>query len=69
MKQKLNLNENENENEMQDEKPAVDDMLIGRIYKKQLAQTKDDIEKIIASKIQDRIESKKAEFFSRMQGQ
>ncbi len=69
MKQKLNLNENEMQDDVQDESPSVDDMLIGRIYKKQLAQTKDDIEKIIASKIQDRIESKKAEFFSRMQGQ
>ena len=40
----------------------VDDMLIGRIYKKQFAQTKDDLEKILAHKIKQRIDQKKQDF-------
>jgi len=37
-------------------------MLVGRIYKKQYSQTKDDIEKLIASKINDKIQQKKDAF-------
>tara|TARA_R110001592_G_scaffold135262_3_gene351428 strand:- start:208 stop:423 length:216 start_codon:yes stop_codon:yes gene_type:complete len=47
----------------------VDDMLIGRMYKKQYAQTKDDLEQIIAHKIKQRIEDKKQEFLDRSRDQ
>ena len=43
-------------------KDKLDDMLIGRIHKQQYAQTKDDIEKIIATKINDRIQQKRDAF-------
>ena len=42
-----------------------DDMLVGRIHKQQYASTKEDINKIVAAKIQDRIEAKKQEFIDR----
>jgi hypothetical protein len=47
----------------------LDDMLIGRIYKKQLSQTKKDIERLIAVKIKNKIEAKKEEFLAKHRGQ
>lgn len=44
------------------ENDKIDDMLIGRIYKKQYAATRDDINKIVASKIAQKIDEKKREF-------
>ena len=40
----------------------VDEMLVGRIHKGELKQTRDDLDKIIAAKINKKIEEKKAEF-------
>ena len=51
------------------ENEKLDDMLIGRIYKKQFAETKKDIERIIASKIKQRIETKQEEFLSKHRGE
>jgi hypothetical protein len=56
----INPNENSNINPM--EENSIDDMLVGRIYKNQLSQTRDDIDKIIAHKINKRIETAKEEF-------
>jgi hypothetical protein len=53
---------NENTDNPQDSK--FDDMLIGRIYKQQLSQTRDDLDKIISKKIYDKIEDKKNDFIS-----
>ena len=51
------------------EQNKLDDMLIGRIFKKQLSQTKKDIEQLIAVKIKNRIEAKKEEFLAKHRGQ
>ena len=40
-------------------------MLVGRIHKKQFASAKEDINKIVAAKIKDKIEAKKQEFIDR----
>lgn len=43
----------------------IDDMLVGRIFKKQYNETKTDIFKIIASKIKEKIDAKKEEFLNK----
>lgn len=45
-----------------------DDMIIGRVYKKDYASLKDDIEKIVAAKIAQKINQKKQEFLNNVRG-
>jgi hypothetical protein len=48
--------------------PEKDSTLIGRVYNKDFAALKDDIEKVVAAKIYDKINAKKQEFINTVRG-
>jgi hypothetical protein len=50
------------------EEPEKDDTLIGRIYNKDFAALKDDIEKVVAAKIYDKIKAKEQDFVNTVRG-